>query len=51
MSSSKTGALIVIERSNNLTFLGDSGDEMNITVTQPILESIFLRIVLYMTAL
>ena len=43
MSASKTGALIVIERSNNLTFLGDSGDEMNITVTQPILESIFFK--------
>jgi len=26
-----------------LTFLGDSGDEMNITVTQPILESIFFK--------
>ena len=43
MSETKTGALIVIERSNNLTFLGDSGDEMNITVTQPILESIFFK--------
>lgn len=43
MSETKTGALIVIERSNNLNFLGDSGDEMNITVTQPILESIFFK--------
>ena len=41
MSDTKTGALIVIERSNNLNFVGSSGDEMNITVTQPILESIF----------
>ena len=40
---SKKGSLIVIERSNNLTFLGDSGDEMNITVTQPIIESIFFK--------
>ena len=43
MSETKTGALIVIERSNNLNFLGNSGDEMNITVTQPILESIFFK--------
>ena len=43
MSETKTGALIVIERSNNLNFLGDSGDEMNISVTQPILESIFFK--------
>ena len=33
MSKSKTGALMVIERSNNLNFLEDSGDEMNIMVT------------------
>ena len=43
MSGTKTGALIVIERSNNLNFVGSSGDEMNITVTQPILESIFFK--------
>ncbi len=43
MSMSKTGALIVIERSNNLNFLEDTGDEMNIKVTQPILESIFFK--------
>ena len=43
MSETKTGALIVIERSNNLNFLENSGDEMNITVTQPILESIFFK--------
>ncbi len=43
MSKTKTGALIVIERSNNLNFLDDSGDEMNINVSQPILESIFFK--------
>ena len=43
MSDTKTGALIVIERSNSLNFLIDSGDEMNIMVTQPILESIFFK--------
>ncbi len=43
MGSSKTGALIVIERNNNLDFLVETGDDMKITVTQPILESIFFK--------
>lgn len=43
MAMSKTGALIVIERSNNLDFLTITGDEMNIKVTQPIIESIFFK--------
>ena len=43
MSISKTGALIVFERNNNLDFLSSSGDEMNIKVTQPIIESIFFK--------
>ena len=43
MGSSKTGALIVLERNNNLDFLVVTGDEMNIKVTQPILESIFFK--------
>lgn len=43
MSLSKTGALIVIERNNSLDFLTSTGDEMNIKVTQPILESIFFK--------
>ena len=43
MGSSKTGALIVIERNNNLDFLVETGDDMNISVTQPILESIFFK--------
>jgi diadenylate cyclase len=43
MGSSKTGALIVLERNNNLDFLVNTGDEMNIKVTQPILESIFFK--------
>jgi len=43
MGSSKTGALIVLERNNNLDFLLSTGDEMNIKVTQPILESIFFK--------
>ncbi|MDA8850363.1 diadenylate cyclase CdaA [Flavobacteriaceae bacterium] len=43
MGSSKTGALIVIERNNNLDFLVETGDDMEISVTQPILESIFFK--------
>ena len=43
MGSSKTGALIVIERNNNLDFLVETGDDMKINVTQPILESIFFK--------
>ena len=43
MGSSNTGALIVIERNNNLDFLTNTGDEMNITVSQPIIESIFFK--------
>jgi len=43
MGSTKTGALIVIERNNNLDFLVETGDDMKITVTQPILESIFFK--------
>lgn len=43
MSSTNTGALIVLERNNNLDFLTATGDEMNIMVTQPIIESIFFK--------
>ena len=43
MASTKTGALIILERNNNLDFLIDTGDQMNIEVPQPILESIFFK--------
>lgn len=43
MANSRTGALIVFERNNNLDFLSSTGDEMNIKVTQPIIESIFFK--------
>ena len=43
MGTTNTGALIVIERNNNLDFLTDTGDAMNILVSQPILESIFFK--------
>ena len=34
---------MVIERNNKLNFLENTGDEMNIMVTQPIIESIFFK--------
>ncbi|WP_411768365.1 diadenylate cyclase CdaA [Winogradskyella sp. A3E31] len=43
MGASKTGALIVIERNNNLDFLMNTGDETDIAVSQPIIESIFFK--------
>ena len=43
MASTKTGVLIVLERTNNLDFVKSSGDKMNIEVNQPILESIFFK--------
>ena len=42
MSKTKTGALIVLERTNNLDFLAN-GDQMNATVNEAILESIFYK--------
>lgn len=43
MSKTKTGALIVLERTHNLDFVKSSGDSMNAEVNQPILESIFYK--------
>lgn len=43
MATSNTGALIVFERNNNLDFLTNTGDAMNILVSQPIIESIFFK--------
>jgi len=43
LAISKTGVLIVLERNNNLDFLVETGDDMEISVTQPILESIFFK--------
>ncbi|MFD0993351.1 diadenylate cyclase CdaA [Tenacibaculum geojense] len=42
-SKEKTGALIVIERTNKLDFIANSGDKMNALVTDAILESIFYK--------
>ena len=43
MSSTNTGALIVIQRNNRLDFVKNTGDEMNLEVNQPIIESIFFK--------
>lgn len=43
MADSKTGALLVFERNNSLDFIKNSGDKMNIEITQPIIESIFYK--------
>ncbi len=43
LSKTKMGALIVIERTNSLDFLINSGDTMNALVNEAILESIFYK--------
>ena len=43
MASTKTGALIVLERTHNLDFVKSTGDKMNSEINQPIIESIFYK--------
>lgn len=43
MGKTKTGALIVIKRNNNLEFVKSSGDNMYARVNLPIIESIFYK--------
>lgn len=43
MGATNTGALIVLERNNNLDWLISTGDETNMSVSQPIIESIFFK--------
>ncbi len=43
LADRKTGALIVIERANNLDFVKNSGDRIHAEVNIPILESIFYK--------
>ncbi|WP_347372955.1 diadenylate cyclase CdaA [Aequorivita sp. Q41] len=43
MAASSTGALIVLQRNNSLDFVKNTGDEMNLEVNQPIIESIFFK--------
>ena len=45
MSQTKTGALLVFEKNNSLDFVRQSGDRMNIELSQPIIESIFYKTV------
>ncbi|MGY8946117.1 MAG: diadenylate cyclase CdaA [Flavobacteriales bacterium] len=39
----KTGALFVIERSNSLDFVRNSGDQLNLEISSAIIESIFFK--------
>ena len=43
LALSKTGALLVFKRKNNLDFVKNTGDPMNIELTEPIIESIFFK--------
>ena len=43
LSKTKTGALIVIERTNSLDFLINTGDVMNALINDAILQSIFYK--------
>ena len=43
MSKTKTGALIVIERTNTLDFLINTGDKMNALLNEALLQSIFYK--------
>ena len=43
MANEKTGAIIVLERENNLDFLQNTGDEANIELSGQILETIFFK--------
>lgn len=43
LSTTKTGALIVLERTNSLDFLVNTGDTMNAQINMALLESIFYK--------
>ena len=43
MSKEKTGAIIVLERNNNLDFIKNTGDDSNILLSSQILETIFFK--------
>ncbi len=43
MGRTYTGALIIIQKSTKLDFVKNSGDNMNIELNQPIIESIFFK--------
>lgn len=50
MAADKTGAIIVMERENNLDFVKNTGDEANIEISAQILETIFLKTVRFTMA-
>jgi uncharacterized protein (TIGR00159 family) len=43
LSKKRTGALMVFQRNTQLDFVKDSGDEMDILINKPILQSIFFK--------
>lgn len=43
LSTTKTGALIVLEKNNSLDFLVNTGDRMNAEMNEALLESIFYK--------
>tara|TARA_B100000614_G_C14551015_1_gene493968 strand:- start:662 stop:1450 length:789 start_codon:yes stop_codon:yes gene_type:complete len=43
MASEKTGAIIVLERENSLEFVQETGEKVNIELTNEILETIFFK--------
>lgn len=43
MSTTKTGALIILRRATSLEFVKDTGDRMEIEVNRPIIESVFYK--------
>jgi uncharacterized protein (TIGR00159 family) len=43
LAKTKTGALIVIERTNSLDFVRNTGDKLNAEISLPLLESIFYK--------
>ena len=43
MANEKTGAIIVLERGNNLDFIKNTGDQANIELSAQILETIFFK--------
>jgi len=43
LGATRTGALIVVERANNLDFVKNSGDRIHAEVNIPILESVFYK--------
>ncbi|MBG50730.1 MAG: TIGR00159 family protein [Pseudozobellia sp.] len=43
MKTTKTGALIILERNTSLDFIKGSGDKMHAEINKPIIESIFYK--------